>query len=200
VTLTKGYYLQTTQVTQGQWRAVMDDNPSWFQDGGDTCPVESVSWDDAQEFIQKLNQRGDRITYGLPTEAQWEYAARTGTTTPFYFGDQLSTDQANYDGNHPMPGGSKGEYRKKTVPVGSFPSNARGLYDMHGNVHEWCQDWYGEYPSGSLTDPTGPSSGASRVGRGGSWFSSARYCRSARRSSRHPDARDNYLGLRLAGQ
>jgi len=197
VTLTRGYYLQTTQVTQGQWRAVMGDNPSGFQDGGDTCPVESVSWDDAQEFIQKLNQRGDRITYGLPTEAQWEYAARAGTRTPFFFGGQLSTDQANYNGKYPMPGGSTGEYREKTVPVGSFPANAWGLYDMHGNVHEWCQDWYGEYPSGPVEDPTGPSSG---VGRGGSWFSSARYCRSARRSSRHPDARDNYLGLRLAGQ
>jgi formylglycine-generating enzyme len=179
---------------------LMDDNPSQFTGDGDTCPVESVSWNDAQKFIQKLNQRGDRITYGLPTEAQWEYAARAGTTTAFYFGDQLSTDQANYNGNYPMPGGSKGEYRDKTVPVGSFPANAWGLYDMHGNVHEWCQDWYGKYPSGPVTDPTGPSSGAYRVLRGGSWNSFARYCRSAFRDDIHPVSRGNRLGLRLAGQ
>jgi formylglycine-generating enzyme len=198
VTLTRGYYLQTTPVTQGQWQALMDDNPSQFTGDGDTCPVESVSWNDAQKFIQKLNQRGDRITYGLPTEAQWEYAARAGTTTAFYFGDQLSTDQANYNGNYPMPGGSKGEWRKKTTPVGSFPANAWGLYDMHGNVWERCQDWYGKYPSGSLTDPTGPSSGAYRVARGGSWIFFAWFCRSARRSNFLPVIRD--LGLRLAGQ
>jgi formylglycine-generating enzyme len=199
VTLTRGFYLQTTPVTRGQWRAVMGGDPPGSKKRADVCPVERVSWNDAREFIRKLNQRGDRITCSLPTEAQWEYAARAGTATPFFYGDQLSTDQANYHGKYPMPGGGKGKYRKKTVPVAGFPSNAWGLYDMHGNVLEWCQDWYGDYPSGPVTDPAGPSSGCKRVIRGGSWDDIARRCRSAGRSFSNPDDHSNGLGLRLAG-
>ena len=115
----------------------------------------------------------------LPTEAEWEYACRAGTTTPFHFGETISTDQANYDGNFTYGNGKKGVYREKTTPVGSFPANAWGLYDMHGNVWQWCQDWYGDYPQKDVVDPQGPEKGEVRVLRGGSWISDPQYCRSA---------------------
>ena len=197
VTLTKGFYMQTTDVTQGQWKAIMGSNPSHFSSCGDNCPVEQVSWDDVQAFIRKLNQRTGQ-TYRLPMEAEWEYACRAGTTGPFNTGDCLSTSQANYDGNYPLSGCSKGQYRKKTVPVASFSPNAWGLYDMHGNVWEWCADWYGEdYPSGSVTDPEGPSFGSNRVSRGGSWSYDAQICRSADRGRRVPGYTYDNLGFRL---
>ncbi|MBU4415322.1 MAG: formylglycine-generating enzyme family protein [Proteobacteria bacterium] len=198
VTISKPFYIQTTEVTQGQWREIMGNNPSDFKNCGDDCPVEKVSWNDCQEFIHKLNRQEGTNKYRLLTEAEWEYACRAGTDTPFYFGDCLSTDQANYDGNHSMPGCSRGEYRKRTVPVGSFPPNAWGLYDMHGNVWEWCQDWYRDYPSGHATDPIGPSSGEFRVLRGGSWFSYARRAQSANRYWGGPGGRFNRFGFRIA--
>ncbi len=197
VTLTQGYYLQTTQVTQGQWQAVMGNNPSRFKNCGEDCPVENVSWKRVQAFIKKLNKRESRYHYRLPTEAEWEYAARAGTTTPFSFGNTLSTDQANYNGNYPYAGSPKGIYREKTTPVASFAPNAWGLYDMHGNVWEWCQDWYGDYPKGSVTDPQGPSSGDRRVLRGGGWVSSAGVCRSANRLRFTPGDRLDRIGFRL---
>ena len=197
VTLTQGYYLQTTEVTQGQWQQVMGGNPSKFKNCGSDCPVEQVSWDDAQKFIQKLNRLEGTDKYRLPTEAEWEYAARAGTQTPFSFGDCLSTNQANYDGNSPMPGCGKGKDRKKPVTVGSFPANAWGLYDMHGNVYEWCQDWFGDYPTGAVSNPKGPSSGENRVFRGGGWNDYARYCRSAYRDWLTPGFRNGLVGLRL---
>ena len=160
VTLTQGFYMQTTEVTQRQWKAVMGSNPSYFKNCGDDCPVENVSWDDAQEFIKKLNQKEGKSEYRLPAEAEWEYAARAGTATPFAFGKCLSTDEANYDGNSPIAGCAKGIYREKTLPAGSLKANAWGLYDMHGNVWEWCRDWYGEYPAGSVTNPEGSSTGS----------------------------------------
>jgi formylglycine-generating enzyme len=196
VTLTKPYYMQTTEVTQGQWKAVIGSNPSWFSDCGDDCPVEQVSWNDIQTFITELNKLGQG-TYRLPTEAEWEYAARAGTTTPFNRGNCLSTDQANYDGKHPLTGCPSGVYREKTLPVGCFAPNAWGLYDMHGNVREWVHDWYGSYPSSSVTDPTGPSIGSRRVLRSGNWDSYARYCRSANRSYGDPDGRYYPYGFRL---
>ncbi|MFO7667715.1 MAG: SUMF1/EgtB/PvdO family nonheme iron enzyme [Desulfobacterales bacterium] len=197
VTLTKEYYMQTTEVTQGQWQAVMGNNPSYFKNCGDDCPVEQVSWDDAHEFIKKLNQKESGEYYRLPTEAEWEYAARAGTKTPFNTGNCIPTDQANYDGNYPLSSCSKGEYRKTTVKTGSFSPNAWGLYDMHGNVWKWCQDWKGDYPSGSVTDPSGQSSGSQRVYRGGSWFNFAVSCRSAFRDSFAPYVRSDKLGFRL---
>jgi len=196
VAISKPFYMQTTEVTQGQWKAVMGSNPSYFKNCGDDCPVEQVSWDDIQDFIKKLNQKGEG-TYRLPTEAEWEYAARAGTTTPFASGKCLNTDQANYDGDYPFEGCLKGEYRQKTVSVGSFASNAWGLYDMHGNVWEWVQDWYGNYPSGAVTDPTGPSSGSDRVLRGGGWGGFARGCRAASRNNITPGVRFYYIGFRL---
>ncbi|MBF0201826.1 MAG: SUMF1/EgtB/PvdO family nonheme iron enzyme [Desulfamplus sp.] len=199
VELTKGYYIQTTEVTQGQWKAVMGSNPSYFKNCGSNCPVESVSWDDIQTYTQKLNQR-DGKKYRLPTEAEWECAARAGTDTPFAFGTCLGTDQANYDGNHPMSGCSKGVNREKNVAVvavKSFSPNAWGLYDMHGNVREWCQDWYGAYSKGNVTDPAGPSSRSHRVVRGGGWPYHAMFCRSAFRGNSPPGSRYGDLGFRL---
>ncbi|MCP4353308.1 MAG: SUMF1/EgtB/PvdO family nonheme iron enzyme [Desulfobacterales bacterium] len=197
VTLTKAYYLQTTEVTHGQWKAVMGENPSHFSDCGDNCPVDSVSWDDVQEFIAELNKKGEGI-YRLPTEAEWEYAARAGTTTPFAFGDCLSTDQANYDGNQPLNDCEKGERRFETVPAASFQPNDWGLYNMHGNVFEWCHDWYGGYPASAVTDPTGPSTGSRRIIRGGSWNFAALLCQSAFHFGFSPGERSRSFGFRLA--
>ncbi|MDM8522623.1 C25 family cysteine peptidase [Desulfococcaceae bacterium HSG8] len=198
VTLTQGFYMQITEVTQGQWKAVTGSYPPelYFTECGDNCPVERVSWNDVQDFISKMNQRGEG-TYRLPTEAEWEYAARAGTNTPFYFGQCLSTDQGNYDGNYPLAGCPEGEYKSETIPVASLGANAWGLYDMHGNVWEWCQDWYGSYPAGSLTDPTGPTTGSYRVTRGGCWGNSAAPCQSAFRSYYSPGARNDDRGFRL---
>lgn len=197
VTLTRGYYMQTTEVTQGQYEAVMGANPSYFDTCGDDCPVEGVSWDDAQAFINELNRREGANNYSLPTEAQWEYACRAGTTTPVAFGNCLSTGQANYDGTCPLVGCSAGIFRGKTMATASLGKNAWGLYDMHGNVFEWCADWYGTYPSSSLTDPEGPTSGSERVFRGGSWSNYALYSRSACRGATVPEGHDNRFGFRL---
>ena len=197
VTFTKGFYMQNTEVTQGQWKAVMGNNPSYFEDCGDNCPVEKVSWDDCQEFIRELNQQEGTDKYRLPPEAEWAYACRAGTDTPFAFGNCLSTDQANYDGSNPLPGCPKGRYREKTVPVAGFAPNAWGLYDMHGNVYEWCQDWKGAYPTGAVTDPKVFPSGLRRVYRGGSWYFYASYCRSSYRDSVSPGDRFYYIGFRL---
>lgn len=197
VTLTKGFYMQTTEVTQGQWKAVMGNNPSYFQDCGNNCPVEKVSWDDVQEFIRKLNNQDRPNRYSLPTEAQWEYAARAGKQTPFYFGKCLSTSQVNYNGNYPMSSCSTGKYQKQTLPVKSFSPNKWGLYNMHGNVWEWCQDWKGDYSFNSVVNPKGPLSGSDRVIRGGSWSDHAGYCRSAFRGWHGPAYQFSGLGFRL---
>jgi len=165
----------------------MGKNPSNFN-GNDNCPVESVSWHDTQEFITKLNQKDDKI-YRLPTEAEWEYACRAGTSTIYYTGNSVDDlDRAGwYSGNS----------GNKTHPVGEKETNAWGLYDMHGNVWEWCQDWYGDYPSGSVTDPIGLPKGSFRVIRGGSWYSAAQSCRSASRPDFEPGIRLLILGFRL---
>ena len=195
VTISRDFYMGKYQVTQAQWKSLMGTNPSKFQNC-DNCPVENVSWDDAQEFIKKLNAKGQG-TYRLPTEAEWEYAARAGTTTAFAFGDSFSSEQANFDGNYPCGGAAKGKYLKKTTPVGSYRANGWGLYDMHGNVWEWCQDWFDDYPKGDVTDPTGPATGTKRVVRGGSWSRSGRILRCASRSNGLPLTRSNGLGFRL---
>ena len=197
VILSQGYWLADTACTQALWRAVMGDNPSGFQDDP-ANPVENVSWNDVQGFLARLNEIVPELDARLPSEAEWEYACRAGTETPFSFGANITPEQVNYNGNHPYAGGAKGLYREKTVPVQSLPPNPWGLYEMHGNVWEWCADWFGDYPNGEVADPRGPASGASRVLRGGSWFGYGRYARSAYRSGYDPGARDVDVGFRLA--
>jgi len=199
VTLSRGFWLLETPVTQGMWEGIMGNNPSNWK--GVKLPVEQVSWGDCQGFIQKLNGLGvapDGYRFSLPTEAQWEYACRAGTTTPFNFGSTLNGDKANCNGNYPYGTSTKGRYLEKSTEVGTYPANAWGLYDMHGNVWEWCSDWYGDYPSGAVTDPTGASTGSYRVLRGGSWSNSARHCRSAHRRSSVPSNRNDLIGIRLS--
>jgi formylglycine-generating enzyme required for sulfatase activity len=195
VTLTKGFYMGVYAVTQEQYETVMGKNPSHFK-GEKNLPVQTVSWNDCQEFVKKLREK-DKKLYRLPTEAEWEYSCRAGTKTPFHFGETISTDQANYNGDFTYGDGKKGVYREKTTPVGSFPANAWGLHDMHGNVWEWCEDWHGDYPQKDVVDPQGPEKGQARVLRGGSWADNPRNCRSAHRSGREPGYRNVNVGCRL---
>jgi hypothetical protein len=182
------YYIGQTEVTQAQWRAVMGSNPSRFEDCDD-CPVEQVSWDDVQDFIAKLNRRGGGARYRLPTEAEWEYAARGGSKSRgFEFAGSSNIDEVAWH---------NGNSGSKTRPVKGKKPNELGLYDMSGNVWEWCSDWYGDYPNGKKSDPTGPSSGSYRVIRGGSWNSFPEYCRVARRNFNYPVRRYNDFGFRL---
>jgi len=191
VTLTQPLYMGVHEVTQSQYEQVMGNNPSDFT--GRSNPVEQVSWVEAVEFCRKLSalpaEKSAGRVYRLPTEAEWEYACRAGTTTEYSFGNDKSElgEYAWFDGNSD----------RTTHPVGQKRSNGWGLYDMHGNVWEWCQDWYGDSPSGSVADPTGPSSGSDRVLRGGGWRYGARDCRSAGRSYGTPDDRNRHLGFRL---
>ena len=197
VTLTKGFWLLEHEVTQKMWKNVMDQNPSNFK--GDNLPVETVSWNDCKEFIRKLQSEAPAgMEFRLPTEAEWEYACRAGTTTAFSFGNSLNGDKANCSGIYPYGTNTKGPFLEKTTPVMTYPPNPWGLYDMHGNVYEWCEDWFGDYPSGSVTDPKGPNSGSSRVFRGGSWTYIAWSCRSALRDWNYPEGRCDGLGFRLA--
>ena len=182
-----GYYIGKYEVTQAQWKAIMGNNPSGFK--GDNLPVERVSWDDCQEFIIKLNELTGK-KFSLPTEAQWEYAARGGKSVGTkYSGRDNIENVAWYLDNSGL----------KTHPVGTKSPNSLGIYDMTGNVWEWCQDWfdYDYYKNSPTTNPTGPNSGSNRVYRGGSWDSSARYCRVLNRSNFTPDDRSNSLGFRL---
>ena len=190
------YCIGETEVTQELWQAVMGSNPSYFT-GNLQRPVEQVSWNDCQEFIKKLNQLTGK-TFRLPTEAEWEYAARGGSQSQGYkyAGSNTIGDVAWYYDNSYNKGSSHPDYG--THPVGQKHPNELGLYDMSGNVWEWCQDWYGDYSSGSQTNPNGPSSGSYRVSRGGSWYYDAGHCRVSDRDSSTPTNRDNDLGLRLA--
>jgi formylglycine-generating enzyme required for sulfatase activity len=196
VTLTKSYYMQTTEVTQGQWKALMGSNPSSFDECGDNCPVEYVSWNDVQEFITELNKRGEG-TYRLPTEAEWEYAARAGSSTAFANGDITETGNG-YDPNLDAMGWYFGNSRYIIHPVGLKQPNAWGLYDMHGNTWEWCQDIYNvDIYKSDQTDPIYIGEGSNRVIRGGGWNGYAQYCRSAYRDDSSPDARYGSVGFRL---
>lgn len=197
VTLTQGYWLADTACTQALWQAVMGDNPASFTDSLQN-PVEQVSWEEVQGFIKKLNKHLQGVKARLPTEAEWEYACRAGTSTPFSFGANITPEQANYDGDYPYAEGRSGLDRQSTVAVKSLPANPWGLYEMHGNVWEWCQDCYGAYPSGSASDPRGPGSGLNRVVRGGSWSDLGLFLRSAVRFSFTPDDQSCGLGFRFA--
>jgi formylglycine-generating enzyme required for sulfatase activity len=217
------FYMARHEVTQREYRELMETSPSEFE--GDDLPVENVSWFDAVAYCNARSiKEGLTPTYTvdnsivvwnreangyrLPTEAEWEYAARAGITTPFYFGEDISQSQANYYGNYPyrielhyfstnemavQPGG----YRGQTVPVGSFAANAWELHDMHGNVSEWCWDWYGEYPTDQTTNPAGSDSGVFRVTRGGGWNDFGRHLRSAYRGPYPPENATFSIGFRL---
>jgi formylglycine-generating enzyme required for sulfatase activity len=213
VRLTKPFYLGMHEVTQAEYERVMGTNPSAFSRSGDRServsgqdtsrfPVETVSWEEAVEFCRKLSampgERAAGRVYRLPTEAEWEFACRAGTTEPFHFGSQLNGRDANCDGNYPYGTTTKGPYLERPTTVGSYGANGFGLFDMHGNVWEWCSDWYDGYASTAVDDPTGPTSGSNRVLRGGGWHDYARRCRSADRSRHTPDYRISKLGFRLA--
>jgi formylglycine-generating enzyme required for sulfatase activity len=174
------FFIGMYEVTQREWIAVMDSNPSHFRSSLD-APVEEVNWYDTQEFLRRLNVNASG-TYRLPTEEEWEYACRAGTDTAYAFGDRLSTDDANYDGRYPLPGQAPGIYRGSTTPVGSFRPNRWGIYDMHGNVWEWCS-----------TDAT-PTL---KVIRGGSWYFNADSARCGLRYTHRPQDRGFSLGFRV---
>lgn len=195
VILTKPFYIQTTETTQGQWESVMGSNPSNFKSCGSNCPVENVSWEDIQTFLTTLNGMGEG-SYRLPTEAEWEYASRAGSTTAFANGNITVTD-CSYDENLDALGWYCYNANSTTHPVEQKTTNAWGLYDMQGNVYEWCLDWYGEYPSTPVTDPTGVTDGVERVTRGGSWHINAKYSRSAVRFSLPPGDKGVGFGFRL---
>ena len=228
VVLTSGFWLAETTCTQALWQAVTGESPSRFKgerrpveqvswvDAQGFC--ERLNAEVAAHLSRVAGQaeyapslhtlkagsaersapREPRIGFRLPTEAEWEYACRAGTTGPFSFGDDITPEQANFDGNFPYLGAGKGLYREETVDVASLPPNPWGLYEMHGNLWEWCRDWYGDYARGPVTDPVGPAAGERRVLRGGSWFSVARHLRSAYRNHRDPGLRSHDFGFRLA--
>ena len=219
VRISQGFWMGKSEVTQGEWEALMGGNPSDFESCGARCPVESVSWEDAQEYIRKLNEResGSGYRYRLPTEAEWEYAARAESAGAPHEGDlwilrnPLDSQQALYGGNSGVTtyaGGfhcsdwEEDQYAAWWCgphPVGQKRANGWGLHDMLGSVWEWTADWYGaEYPSGVVTDPRGPSTGSYRVARGGGWtYLGAGFVRSANRVNASPGYRDSYIGFRL---
>jgi formylglycine-generating enzyme required for sulfatase activity len=200
VLLTRSYWLADTACTQALWQAVMGENPSRFS--GAERPVEQVSWDMVQAFLQRLNRLGRGGGFRLPTEAEWEYACRTGTTTPFWFGIRITPAQVNYNSLYLDVGGRQGAYRGETVAVHALPCNGWGLYQMHGNVWEWCQGWSATYTAATAempaVDPVGPARGVHRVLRGGSWRNGGGDARSARRDAVRPGYRDTDFGFRLA--
>ncbi len=225
VRITSPYKIGAFEVTQGEYEKVTGKNPSHFRPGGggqedvkglDTgrLPVDSVSWGEAMEFCRKLSalpaeKKAGRV-YSLPTEAQWEYACRAGTATPFHYGEQLDSKSANFDGNTPYlkredvikgidPATIAGPYLKRTTPVGSYAPNAWGIHDMHGNVWEWCSDWFSPvyYKSSPAADPQGPEKGTRKVSRGGGWYYFAAGCRAASRYQRDPGRKRNTEGFRV---
>ena len=201
-----GFYMSRYEVTQGEYLAVVGSKPSVFPNNP-RLPVEQVSWNDATNYCHLLNAREARVgsgwAYRLPTEAEWEYACRAGTTTPFHYGQNLLSGMANffafydYIGGMGMSNNPSGICLWRTSPVGSYQPNGFGLYDMHGNVAEWCLDWYGMYPAGSVANPRGPASGSGRAIRGFGWDSYPVYCRSAVRGGIPPDTRCYTCGFRV---
>ena len=227
VKITKPFLLGIHEVTQGQFEKIMGQNPSAFSANGarkdrvqgmDTSqfPVDNVTWEEATEFCRKLSELPEEKqagrAYRLPTEAEWEYACRAGTTTPFHYGESLSSTQANFDGDDPYlamdevikgadPAKAKGPDLKRPAVVGSYAPNSFGLYDMHGNVWEWCSDWFSPtyYKNSPKEDPQGPETGTIRVYRGGSWYWFGAGCRSACRPTREgPAKRRETDGFRVA--
>lgn len=207
VRLIKGFYMGVYEVTQWEYEQVMGKNPSYFSISGagkasvqglhttSQFPVENVSWEEAAEFCKKLSATDGR-TYRLPTEAEWEYACRAKTKTVFHFGDVLNGNEANCNGKGPYGTNMKGKYLEKPTAVGSYSPNAFGLHDMHGNVWEWCYDWYQDDATDEI-DPNGPSIGVDRVIRGGSWLNNATHCRAANRYQDAPASHCSFYGFRV---
>jgi formylglycine-generating enzyme required for sulfatase activity len=204
VTVSKPFYLQTTEVTLKQWRALMGKRffGLFRRKGKGDNPIVKVSWYDCVDFIKKLNALNEGV-YRLPTEAEWEYASRAGSQTAYSWGKDIDCTKAMYSNNTLKSEDcvdyvkSRGLATDGPAPVKSYPPNAWGLYDMHGNVWEWVQDWYGEYPNTAITDPKGVETGTERIRRGGSWFKYGRACRSANRNFAHPATKHNTLGFRV---
>lgn len=213
VTISRGFLIGKHEVTQGEYLNVMGTNPSVFT-GDLSLPVETVSWDDAMAYCGALTAKERNegrlpagFVYRLPTEAEWEYACRAGTTTAFHFGEAMRSGTANFNGRYEYPPcdgqidscyNPTGTYLGRTALIGNYTRNAWGLHDMHGSVWEWCEDWFAEnYSGGSVTDPQGPSAGEIRVVRGGSWDDNAFGCRSANRFSIYQDARSSVIGFRV---
>lgn len=196
VVLTKGFWIADTSCTQKLWKEITDSNPSLFTDDP-MNPVEQISWDDCQDFLKIMNERVTGCKMRLSTEAEWEFACRSGTKTAFSFGVTATTNEVNYNGKNPFGGAEKGSYREKPIPVKSLPENDLGLFEMHGNVSNWCSDWYGAYPNDIVTDPIGPNSGKFHVYRGGDWSGGAIVCRSAARAYDKPDRKTCGVGMRI---
>jgi len=214
VHISKPFYMGVHEVTQKQYVDIMDSNPSSFQRSGllkdapadidaNQHPVDNVTWYAAVEFCRRLSQRPEEAkagrVYRLPTEAEWEYACRAGSSTTFHYGDSLSSQQANFNGKHPFGDANSAVFLNRTTAVGSYKPNKFGLFDMHGNLHEWCLDRFSRdyYSVSSQQDPQGPKYGNSRVIRGGDWYSDGRDCRSAFRYADIPDGRFYALGMRV---
>jgi formylglycine-generating enzyme required for sulfatase activity len=214
VRLTQSYWIGIFEVSQRDFEMVMGSNPSYFSPTGggrirvrpkeaSVHPVERVSWNDAVEFCKKLSARADekqrKFSYRLPTEAEWEWACRAGTTTSIYYGEDASSRDANFNGAAPFNNGRMGAFLRASSPAGAYRANGFGLCDMHGNVAEWCSDWYDAdyYASSPKVDPRGPESGKERVVRGGGWANTARECRSAARNHLPPDFDSYNVGFRV---
>jgi formylglycine-generating enzyme required for sulfatase activity len=202
VTISKPFYMQSTEVTMKQWHSIMGRRMMMNQNDPEDMPVTRVSWFDCMKFIRRLNKM-NQGQYRLPTEAEWEYAARAGTSTAYSWGDAIDCEKAMYANNSLKNNECQLYYRSinlrtdRPASVKTFKPNPWGLYDMHGNVWEWCMDWYGEYREKSVIDPKGPASGNVRIRRGGSWFKYGYACRSANRSFGHPATRYRTTGFRL---
>jgi len=205
VTLTHPVFMQTTEVTVEQWQSLMGKKLIGRRKGAKDAPVTKVSWKDSQKFIKKLNAKGEGV-YRLPTEAEWEYACRAGSRTAYSWGNKMDCNMAMYANKTGKTDTCKLYIEslkltpKKPAPVKTYAPNPWGLYDMHGNVWEWCQDWFETYHGADAIDPQGPRKGTHRVKRGGSWSSSAYGCRSANRALEHPSSRMSNTGFRLVKQ
>ena len=203
VTISENFWMGKTEVTQKQWSEIMGneeihpEKPSLWRNSNPQYPVVSISYTDVQHFIEKLNKISKTSYFRLPTEAEWEYACRSGTVTPFSYGDRISDSLVNFNAKISSAYSIIGDYLAHPEPVGSYPPNQWGLYDMHGNVWEWVSDWYASYPKSHIIDPRGPQNGEYKIIRGGSWHYGAQNARSSSRRTHEPNLWGFSIGFRL---